>query len=62
MQKQAALREIDKKQIERNTANAVENKRSIRQLDERETNKLLVVNSIQEVWKDWQRDQALCRM
>eukprot|EP00973_Karenia_brevis_P029801 4111532-Karenia_brevis.AAC.1 len=46
MQKQASLRETDKKQMERATTIALENKRSIPQLDERETNKLLVVNGL----------------
>eukprot|EP00973_Karenia_brevis_P091391 12407250-Karenia_brevis.AAC.1 len=59
MQKQAAFRETDEKQMERTTAMAVENIRSIRQL---ETNKLLVVNGMPEVWKDWQGDQVLWKM
>eukprot|EP00973_Karenia_brevis_P043793 6065931-Karenia_brevis.AAC.1 len=48
--------------MERTTTIAVENKRSIRQLDEREPNKSLVVNGMPEVWKDWQRDQVLWKM
>eukprot|EP00973_Karenia_brevis_P078402 10885281-Karenia_brevis.AAC.1 len=42
LQKQAALRESDVKNLERTTSIALENKRAIKQLDERETNKLLV--------------------
>eukprot|EP00973_Karenia_brevis_P015119 2066425-Karenia_brevis.AAC.1 len=57
LQKQATPRETDKQQIECNTAMAVENKRSIKQIDEHETSKMLVVNGIPDVWKGWQRDQ-----
>eukprot|EP00973_Karenia_brevis_P007453 1007777-Karenia_brevis.AAC.1 len=54
IQKQAALRETDKKSLERTTSIALENKRSIKQLDERETDKLLVANGLPEGWREWQ--------
>eukprot|EP00973_Karenia_brevis_P028802 3970623-Karenia_brevis.AAC.1 len=57
LQRQAALRETDKKHLERTTTIALESKRSIRQLDERDTNKLLVVNGLPDGWKEWQHDQ-----
>eukprot|EP00973_Karenia_brevis_P055084 7658514-Karenia_brevis.AAC.1 len=50
-QKQAALRETDRMQMERTTAMAVETKRSIRQLDEREPNEILVVNVSDAFWR-----------
>eukprot|EP00973_Karenia_brevis_P024818 3420063-Karenia_brevis.AAC.1 len=56
MQLQVTRREADqkKKPIERNTAMAFEDKRSIRQRDERETKKILVVTAFPDAWKDWQ--------
>eukprot|EP00973_Karenia_brevis_P093855 12419462-Karenia_brevis.AAC.1 len=62
LQKQAALRETDKKSLERTTSIALENKRSIKQLDERETNRILVVSGVSDGWKEWQRDQVLWKM